>query len=131
MLNDRFLTFCDDQRFLATGTSVDVIDLGKATTYADDSLSLVVCVTAEVGSTAFAVELETSSDNSSFSKALALTRPAGHNTFAAGLGGLRLQRYNRVRINISSGSPDVTVTAAIAAAGFQQWHAPADSPRIA
>lgn len=130
MIFDKQTTFCDDQRFLATGNSVDVIDLGKATTYADDSLSLVVCVTAEVGNTAFAAELETSSDNSSFTKVLGLTRPTGHNTFAAGLGGLRLQRYNRVRINISSGSPDVTVTAAIAA-GFQQWHAPADSPRIA
>ena len=111
-------------------SEAEVIDLGKATTHADDALSLVVSVTAELGNTAFAVELETSSDNSSFTKVLGLTRPTGHNTFAAGLGGLRLQRYNRVRINISSGSPDVTVTAAIAA-GFQQWHAPADSPRIA
>ena len=130
MIIDKQLTFSDRQRLLATGYSTDTIDLGDKKPLGDDLLNLVVLVNDEVGATVFTAELQTRSDNATFTTAAALPRPAGQKSFGISLGNLALKRYARICFTLSGGAPDLTATAAIVA-GVQDWRAVADSPRIA
>ena len=121
----------DRQVLLATGYSTDVTDLGqeRPTGYAE--LTLYAHVQSESGtSPSLTMELETSADNSTFTKIGSVTKRANDREMAMGLERLPIKRYNRLRFVLGGTSPSYQVTAGFVT-GVQQWKAVADSSRQA
>ncbi len=129
MILDRALTMSDRQALVASSYSTDTVDLGQAYSNGNDALSLYIHVIAQGGtSPTLVVELETSSDNSTFTKVIGITKPTVKRELGCALKGLNLKRYNRVRHVLGGTSPTFTLTAGFVV-GCQQWEALPDSPR--
>ncbi len=131
MILDQSLTMSNRQSLLATAYSIDTIDLGQAHPNGDDNLSLYIHVQAESGTNpTMTAELETSADNSTFTKVGSVTKIAGNREMAMRLLRLPFKRYLRVRYVLGGTSPAYTVTASLVT-GVQAWTAVADSARQA
>ncbi len=131
MILDQALTMSNRQALLATDYSTDTIDLGQAYPIGTSSLSLYIHVNAEGGTTpTLLAELETSSENSTFTKAVGITKPTGKKAFGIPLRNLSIKRYLRLRYVLAGTSPSYTITASLVA-GEQYNEALPDSPRQA
>lgn len=131
MILDQQLTMSNRQQLLATAYSVDVIDLGQARPNGYKELTLYAHVQAESGTNpTLTIELETSADNSTFTKVSSVTKIANDREMMMGLENLSLKRYLRLRHVVGGTSPSYTVTAGLVA-GVQAWKAVADSVRQA
>lgn len=131
MIFDKPLTFSDRQHLLATGYSTDSIDLAYSRPLGDDHLGFRVSVLAEAGTDpTLSVELQTSSDNSTFTTAVSLNKPAGKKFFGLPLANLALGRYVRLRYVLGGTSPEYTITSGFLI-GEQADASHPDSPRIA
>ena len=127
---DSGLMFSNRQSIVATTNSIDVVDLGQPYETCPADLAISVTVQAEGGtSPTLTVELEHSSNNSTFTKVVGFAKPAGKKGFSLQLGGLRLSRYVRLNYVLGGSSPTFTVTAGIVT-GWDQNYPPADSIRI-
>lgn len=130
MIFDRNLQMSNDQQLLATGYSTDTLDLGQTSPLGFDDLNFVTVISAESGiAPTISVELQHSTDNSTFTTVTTLSRPTGKKIFGFGLQNLRLNRYIRCRYVIGGTNPDFTVTTGFVA-GVQDWAALPDSSKI-
>jgi len=112
MFLDSTLTMSNRQALVATAYSIDTIDLGQDHPAGDDNLSLYIHVQAESGTNpTLTAELETSADNSTFTKVGGVTKIAGKREMAMKLQRVPFKRYLRVRYVLGGTSPAYTIRA--------------------
>lgn len=127
MILDQQLTMSNRQQLLATAYSIDTIDIGQARPSGDDMLSLYAHIQAESGTNpTLTIELESSADNSTFTKVGSVVKSAGKREMAMRLERVPFNRYLRLRYVLGGTSPTYTVTAGLVT-GVQDWTARADS----
>ncbi len=127
MILDQQLTMSNRQALVGTAYSIDTIDLGQERPNGYAELTLYCHIQGESGTNpTLTMELETSADNSTFTKIGSVTKRANERELALGLENLSVKRYNRLRFVLGGTSPSYNLTAGFVT-GVQQWKAVADS----
>jgi hypothetical protein len=130
MYLDKANMFSDKQDVVASGYSTDTVEIPRAAPGSTLEIALHVAVRSEAGTNpTLVVELETSDDNSTFTKVVGLSKTAGQRVVGCSLHNMKLSRYLRIRYVLGGSSPAYNITAALVL-GEQANRAYPDSPRI-
>lgn len=108
--------FSDKQAVTSTGYSTNSVEIPPGLTAGIDQAVQIVVRSESGTAPTLTVELETSADDSTYTKLLGINKPAGDKVFNIALGKISgLNKFLRLRYVVGGGSPAYNITSMLVA----------------